>query len=66
MSGLQGVGLDIARALALMLVFEGLLPFLAPARWREMMARMASFDDRILRTIGLLSMISGLVLLQML
>ncbi len=66
MTGLQGVGLDIARALALMLVFEGLLPFLAPGRWREMMARMGTFDDKVLRTIGLLSMISGLVLLQML
>lgn len=66
MSGLQGIWLDVARALALMLVFEGLLPFLAPARWREMMARMSSLDDRVLRTIGLLSMISGLVLLQML
>ncbi len=66
MSGLEGIGLDLARALALMLVFEGMAPFLIPGGWRQMMARFSSLDDRVLRTVGLLSMISGLVLLQML
>ena len=66
MMGLEGIWLDLARALSLMLVFEGMAPFLAPARWRQMMARMSSFDDLVLRALGLLSMISGLVFLQML
>lgn len=55
---------DLARALALVLVLEGLGPFLAPARWREMLARVSSLDERVLRTIGLGMMVSGLVVLQ--
>ena len=55
---------DLARALALVLVLEGLGPFLAPARWRETLARVSSLDERVLRTIGLLMMVTGLVVLQ--
>lgn len=55
---------DLLRALALVLVLEGLLPFLGPARFRETLLRMANLNDRALRLIGLGSMIGGLVLLQ--
>ena len=50
-------------ALALMLVMEGVLPFLAPAAWREAFARMTQFSDGQLRFMGLLSMLAGLLLL---
>ena len=50
-------------ALALMLVMEGLLPFLAPAVWRETFARMIQFNDGQLRFIGLLSILAGLAIL---
>lgn len=50
---------DFGRALALVLVIEGLLPFAAPGRWRELMLRMTTLDDRELRVIGLGSMILG-------
>ena len=50
-------------ALALMLVMEGLLPFLAPAAWRETFARMIQFNDGQLRFIGLLSILAGLAIL---
>jgi uncharacterized protein YjeT (DUF2065 family) len=50
-------------ALALMLVMEGLLPFLAPAAWREAFVRMTQFSDGQLRFMGLLSMLAGLLLL---
>ncbi|HVT34698.1 MAG TPA: DUF2065 domain-containing protein [Nevskiaceae bacterium] len=56
----------LARALALTLVLEGLLPFMAPSRLRQTMLRMAQLDDRVLRTLGLLSMITGIVVLQLL
>jgi hypothetical protein len=50
-------------ALALMLVIEGLLPFLSPARWRAMFERATQLSDGQIRFIGLSSMVVGLVLL---
>ena len=49
-------------ALALMLVFEGLLPFLSPRLWREMFARVLGMSDGQIRFIGLSSMIAGVLL----
>jgi uncharacterized protein YjeT (DUF2065 family) len=50
-------------ALALMLVFEGLLPFVAPKVWRETFRRATELADGQIRFIGLTSMIVGIVLL---
>ncbi|MGA0033269.1 MAG: DUF2065 domain-containing protein [Burkholderiales bacterium] len=50
-------------AVALMLVIEGLLPFLAPATWRETFRRLIEMSDGQLRFIGLGSVIAGLILL---
>ena len=50
-------------ALALMLIIEGLLPFLAPGLWREAFRRLTEMSDGQLRFIGLTSMIAGLLLL---
>ena len=54
---------DVVRAMGLMLVFEGIMPFLAPKRWRNMAQVLATIDDRKMRIIGLLSMLGGLALL---
>jgi uncharacterized protein YjeT (DUF2065 family) len=54
---------DVGRAIGLMLVFEGIMPFLAPKRWRNMAEVLATIDDRSMRIIGLLSMLGGLALL---
>ena len=51
-------------AFALMLIFEGILPFLAPQAWRNAFRRMTEMQDGQLRFIGLSSMIIGLVLLM--
>jgi uncharacterized protein len=51
---------------ALMLVFEGLMPFVAPAKWKETMRQAISMSDGQLRFIGLLSMLAGLGLLFLL
>lgn len=51
-------------AFALMLVLEGVLPFLAPAAWRETFRRLIQFSDGQLRFIGLASMLTGLILLM--
>ena len=49
-------------ALALMLVFEGLLPFIAPARWREIFRRISDLSDGQIRFFGLISIVCGVVL----
>ena len=50
-------------ALALVFVLEGVLPFLSPGRWRQMMSLVAQMEDRVIRNFGFGSMIFGLVLL---
>jgi uncharacterized protein YjeT (DUF2065 family) len=50
-------------ALALMLVIEGLLPLVAPARWREMFRRVLELSDGQIRFFGLVAMVCGLALL---
>jgi len=50
-------------ALALMLVMEGVLPFLAPTAWREAFSRMIEMKDGQIRFMGLASMLIGLLLL---
>lgn len=52
-------------ALALVLVLEGLLPFLSPMRFREAMQRVIEFSDNALRYAGLASMLIGVVLLYL-
>lgn len=54
------------QALALFLVFEGLMPFLSPKRWRVLVAQVARLEDGQIRFIGLLSMVCGLVCLWLL
>ncbi|MAS11572.1 DUF2065 domain-containing protein [Endozoicomonas sp. G2_2] len=55
---------DLLRALALVLVIEGLMPFLAPERWREMMLRLSDVDGRSLRVFGGVLIGVGVLLLQ--
>ncbi len=54
---------DLLSALALVLVIEGIMPFANPAGTRKTMALISSMGDRALRTVGVLSMLAGLVLL---
>lgn len=56
---------SLLAALALMLVIEGLLPFLAPAVWRETFRKMIDMSDGQLRFIGLASLLGGLLLLTL-
>lgn len=49
--------------LALMLIFEGVLPFAAPALWRDTFRRMLALSDGQLRFAGLLSIGAGLAIL---
>jgi uncharacterized protein YjeT (DUF2065 family) len=49
-------------ALALLLVIEGVLPFINPAGMRRTLLAVGQLDDRTLRVIGLSSMLAGVVL----
>jgi uncharacterized protein YjeT (DUF2065 family) len=57
------MGTTLLMAFALMLVIEGLFPFLAPSAWRETFRRLMQLSDGQIRFFGLSSMIAGLVLL---
>jgi uncharacterized protein YjeT (DUF2065 family) len=50
-------------ALALMLIFEGVLPFIAPTLWRDTFRRITQMTDGQIRFVGLSSMLVGLLLL---
>ena len=54
---------DIAIAVSLVLVIEGIMPFLSPQGWRKMMLNMAQMDDRSIRLVALCTMLTGLALL---
>jgi uncharacterized protein len=58
------VGDLLLGALALMLIFEGLMPFFSPRGWRAMFERATAMTDGQIRFIGLLSIAIGLVLLM--
>lgn len=52
-------------ALGLMLVLEGVLPFVAPRLWRETFRRAIELADGQLRFVGLTSMIIGIALIAL-
>ena len=54
---------DLLSALALMLVMEGLLPFISPGSFREAMQAMLKMNDSQLRRAGLFAMVAGAVLI---
>jgi len=53
----------LVAAFALMLVIEGILPFVAPRFWRETFRKFVELSDGQLRFAGLASMATGIVLL---
>jgi len=56
---------DILVALSLVLIIEGIWPFLSPISFRRLLAMVALESERSLRLAGLVSMISGLGLLYL-
>ena len=51
--------------LALMLVIEGIIPFMFPSMWREMFSKMVLLSDGQLRFVGISAMLAGLLLLYL-
>ena len=52
-------------AFALILVIEGIMPFLNPAGWRKTLRTVSEMDDKNFRIIGLSSMVFGVILLYL-
>jgi uncharacterized protein YjeT (DUF2065 family) len=57
------VGLILASAIALVLILEGLLPFLNPGAWRRVFERALKMTDDQIRLVGLSSLAIGLLVL---
>lgn len=60
---MEGYTNTLLMAVALMLVIEGLLPFLLPAIWRDAFRRLTEMSDGQIRFVGLSSMLAGVLLL---
>ncbi len=56
----------LGQALCLVLVIEGMIPFLYPTRWRNLVLQLAQTSDRQLRTMGFVAMAIGVGLLYIL
>ena len=56
---------DFGAALALLLVLEGLVPFLSPRGYRGMVQQMAAMPDATLRGVGLALTLAGLIVLYL-
>ncbi len=56
---------EILTAFALVLVIEGVMPFINPAGLRRMVVLVAQMDDATLRVVGLTSMLAGVILLYL-
>jgi uncharacterized protein YjeT (DUF2065 family) len=56
-------GKTLLLAIALTLVLEGIVPFLAPGTWRAVFSQLASLKNGQIRYIGLISLLAGSALL---
>ncbi len=56
---------ELAIALCLVLVIEGIMPFLYPRRWRALAMSLAEIPDSTMRLTGFISMVTGTVLLYL-
>jgi uncharacterized protein YjeT (DUF2065 family) len=57
---------DLLTAFALLLIIEGLMPMIAPRRWQRVMQELSNGNPKIVRIGGIISMLAGAVLLQLL
>lgn len=56
---------ELLSAFALVLVLEGILPFVSPEFWRDIMRQAGELDDKQLRSVGAVCMLAGLLALYL-
>lgn len=59
------MGASVAMAIGLVLVIEGIMPFVSPARWRDMLQKVGALADTQIRFFGLSMMLAGLAVLAL-
>ena len=59
------MGKEVLIALCLVLVIEGIMPFVSPSQWRQALGLLIQMDDKNIRTMGLISMLVGTALLYL-
>lgn len=57
------MGKELLIALCLVLVVEGIMPFVSPSQWRQALVMLIQLDDKKIRFMGLASMLIGTALL---
>lgn len=55
---------DLLTAFALVLIIEGLLPFLSPTFWQKTMQDLSQVNPKTIRIGGIISMLAGAILLN--
>lgn len=56
---------ELGVALCLVLVIEGIIPFLYPRRWKQLVEQIADLEESTVRWIGFGSMLAGTALLYL-
>ena len=56
---------ELGIAFSMLLVIEGIIPFLYPQRWKNMVQALAQIDNNSMRVMGLISMLLGTGLLYL-
>ncbi len=56
---------ELGIAFSMLLVIEGIIPFLYPQRWKNMVQALAQIDNKSMRVMGLISMLLGTGLLYL-
>jgi uncharacterized protein YjeT (DUF2065 family) len=56
---------DFGAALALVLVIQGLIPFLSPRGYKNMVQQMALMSEQVMRNVGLMLIVVGLLFLYL-
>ena len=51
--------------MALVFIIEGMLPFISPNRWRKLLIAADQMDDKVIRNVGLGSMLFGVFVLYL-
>ena len=51
----------IIAAIALVMIIEGIMPFLAPKAWKDMLKQIAQMEDKHLRVFGVIMMVTGAI-----
>ena len=57
--------IELAAALCLVLVIEGLILFAVPGAWKRMAEKLQQIDERTLRGVGAAMVVIGLIALKM-